>query len=407
MLDVNAIRKEFPILERQVYGKPLIYLDSAATAQKPQCVIDCINRLHTTRNANIHRGIHLLAEETTSDYENARAIVAKFINAHSTNEIVFTSGATASINLVAYSFARRYFQSGDNMIITEMEHHSNIVPWQLVCADKGVEIRVLPFDHSGRLQIEKLTELIDGRTKIIALTQTSNVLGSNNPLEQLIATAHTQSVPVLVDGCQGIVHQPIDVQALGADFYAFSGHKIYGPTGIGVLYGKEHYLNELPPFMGGGDMIATVSLTRGTTWAELPLKFEAGTSNFVGAIALATALDYVSAFDNAELEAHQQSLLHHFTNAITKKIDGLKIYGTTADKAPIISFNIEGAHSMDVAQIVDKLGVAIRSGTHCAEPVMHHYGVGAMCRASMAIYNTIYEVDAAIEALSRATNMLR
>lgn len=406
MFNVNDIRKDFPILNREIYGKPLVYLDNAATSQKPQSVIDCVNNLHSNLNANIHRGIHFLAEQTTEKYENAREIVRDFINADSTREIIFTSGATASINLVAHSFAKKYFTTGDNLVISVMEHHSNIVPWQLVAQQYGVEIRILPIDDDGRLCVEKLPELLDNHTKIVAITQTSNVTGTNTPLKEIIEMAHSLSIPVMVDGCQGIVHNGVDVKELDADFYAFSGHKIFAPTGIGILYGKEKFLDALPPFLGGGDMIATVSLTKGTTWADLPLKFEAGTSNYIGAIALGEALNYVSGLDTIAAEKHQQALLSRFEAGIAT-ISGLKIYGRTIGKTSICSFTFDGIHPMDMAQIIDKLGVAIRSGTHCAEPLMERFGVTSMCRASFSIYNTLSEVDIALAAVERAVSMLR
>ncbi|MEG2756225.1 MAG: cysteine desulfurase, partial [Mucinivorans sp.] len=383
-----------------------VYLDSAATAQKPQVVIDSVNELHTTMNANIHRGIHYLAEQTTSRYEASRELIRQFIGARSTAEIIFTSGATASINLVAYSFGERFFQSGDNIVLTQMEHHSNIVPWQLIAERKGVQIRVLPINEDGSLQVEKLQTLIDERTKIVSLTQTSNVLGTNNDLQYIISVAHAASVPVMVDGCQGMVHSSINVTDLDIDFYAFSGHKLYGPTGIGVLYGKECFLEQMPPYMGGGDMIRTVSF-KGTTYADLPLKFEAGTSNFIGAIALGVAVNYVQLFEPKLIHDYEDSLARYFTSALLSAIDGVKIYGTTATKAPIVSFCVDGTFPMDVAMIIDKLGVAIRSGTHCAEPLMQFYGVESMCRASFAMYNTIKECDQAVEAIVRATKMLR
>lgn len=407
MVDFDKIRSDFPILQRSVYGKPLIYLDNAATSQKPEVVIEKINQLHRQDNANIHRGIHFLAESATEQYEGAREKVRRFIGAGSRNEIIFTSGATAAINLVAYSFGEQFFERGDNVVISRMEHHSNIVPWQLICDRKGVEVRVLDFDDDGRLQVEKLDDLIDQKTKIVSLTQTSNVLGTNNDIKAIAKIAHAKNVPVLVDGCQGVVHNKIDVIDCDVDFYAFSGHKIYAPTGIGVLYGKERWLDLMPPFLGGGDMIATVSFEKGTTWAELPLKFEAGTSNFIGAIALGEALDYVEQFDKGQLESYLDELRCSFTDRLLERIEGVNIYGTTIDKAPIVSFTIDGTHPMDVAQIADKQGVALRSGTHCAEPIMTFYGVESMCRASFAIYNNLQEVESAVSAIEKAAKMLR
>lgn len=401
---MKNIAQDFPILATKVHGKPLIYLDSAATAQKPLIVIDTVNELHATCNANIHRGIHHLAERTTERYEKARETVRQFINADSTREIIFTSGATASINLVAYSFGERFVSQGDNIIVSEMEHHSNIVPWQMMAQRRGAQIRILPFADDGTLLIERLPDLIDERTRIIAVTQASNVLGTMPQIKQVVDVAHARNVPVLIDGCQGIVHTETDIKELDIDFYCFSGHKLYGPTGIGVLYGKEKWLEAMPPFMGGGDMIATVTFDK-TTYAELPLKFEAGTSNYIGAIGLGAAIGYITALP--DLHKIEQELNLHFESRLTNEIDGVMIYGTTDNKTPLTSFTISGTHPMDIAMIIDKLGIAIRSGTHCAEPVMQHYGVGSMCRASFGIYNTTDDVEQAVEAIKRAVQMLR
>lgn len=406
MKSLTDIRTDFPILSARVNGRPLIYLDTAATAQKPEVVIRTVDELHRTLNANIHRGIHYMAEETTLRYEQARERVRQLLNARSTREIVFTSGATQSINLVASTFGEKYIHAGDNIVVTEMEHHSNLVPWQLAAMRKGAELRVLPFDDAGALRQDLLPGLLDERTRIVAVTQSSNVLGTAPDLPHIIATAHERGIPVLVDGCQGIVHQMTDVQALDCDFYAFSGHKLYGPTGIGVLYGKERWLEELPPYMGGGDMVGTVTLPAGTTFAELPLKFEAGTMNYIGAIGLGTAIDYLAGLDPERIHAHETDLLARATERL-QAIDGLRIYGTTAGKGPLVSFTVEGTHPADIAMIIDKLGVAMRSGTHCAEPVMTHYGITAMCRLSIGLYNTAEEIDAAAAAVERAVAMLR
>lgn len=404
---MRRISDDFPILATKVNGKPLVYLDSAATAQKPQIVIDAVNELHTTCNANIHRGIHHLAERTTEHYEAAREKVRKFINAQSTREIVFTSGATASINLVAYSFGEKFISCGDNIVVSEMEHHSNIVPWQIIAQRKGAQIRVLPFADDGKLLIDQLPELIDEHTKMVAVTQASNVLGTMPDIKRIINIAHAAGVPVLVDGCQGVVHTPTDVHDLDVDFYCFSGHKLYAPTGVGVLYGKEKWLETMPPFLGGGDMIATVSFKE-TTYAELPLKFEAGTSNYIGAIGMGVAIGYLENLTQT-INTHKLTteLNEIFVHNLTSEIDGVTIYGTTAEKTPLTSFTIEGTHPMDIAMIIDKLGVAIRSGTHCAEPVMQHYGISSMCRASFGIYNTMNDVDVAVAAIKRASSMLR
>ena len=403
--DVEKIRADFPVLSCEVYGRPLAYLDSGATAQKPRAVIDKVDWLHRRMNANVHRGLHYMSETCTDEYEAAREAVRRFIGAGSTREIVFTSGATGSINLVAYSFGGRFVREGDNVITTEMEHHSNIVPWQMLCERKRAELRVLPFDDAGALETGRLDELIDSRTRIVCVTQASNVLGTRPDLRAVVDAAHRKGVPVLVDGCQGIVHGGVDVTALDCDFYAFSGHKLYGPTGIGVLYGKERWLERMPPFMGGGDMVATVSFA-GTTYAELPLKFEAGTANFVGAIALGRAVEFLQEFDPAEIEAHETALLRRATERLSA-IDGLRIYGTTEDKCAIVSFNVEGVHPYDMGMILDKLGIAVRTGQHCAEPVMDHYATTGMCRASFALYNTLGEADALADGVARAVRMLR
>ncbi|WP_294593206.1 SufS family cysteine desulfurase [uncultured Rikenella sp.] len=406
MKSLTEIRSDFPILSARVNGRPLVYLDTAATAQKPEIVIRTVDELHRTLNANIHRGIHYMAEETTLRYEQSRDRVRQLLNARSPREIVFTSGATQSINLVASTFGEKYIHAGDNIVVTEMEHHSNLVPWQLAAMRKGAEVRVLPFDDAGALRTDLLPALLDERTRIVAVTQASNVLGTVPDLPHIIATAHAERIPVLVDGCQGIVHQMTDVQALNCDFYAFSGHKLYGPTGIGVLYGKERWLEELPPYMGGGDMVGTVTLPTGTTFAELPLKFEAGTMNYIGAIGLGTAIDYLADLGFERIHAHEIDLLTRATERLNA-IDGLRIYGTTPGKSPIVSFTVEGTHPADIAMIIDKLGVAMRSGTHCAEPVMAHYGITAMCRLSVGLYNTADEIDSAAAAVERAVAMLR
>lgn len=404
-MNINDIREQFPILGEHVHGRTLVYLDSAATAQKPLCVLDRMDYIYRHLNANVHRGVHHLSEQMTEVYEAARETVRAFLNASGTDEIVFTSGATAAINTVAYSFGERFFDAGDNIIVSEMEHHSNLVPWQIVCERRGASIRMLPFDYEGRLMVEKLEDLIDERTRLVAVTQASNVLGTRPDLNAMIATAHSRGVPVLVDGCQGAVHGGVDVQALDCDFYAFSAHKLYGPTGIGVLYGKRKLLAEMPPFMGGGDMVERVSFA-GTTYAALPLKFEAGTANFVGAAGLAAAIEWLSAPPSKELESHEQALLRHVSERL-QRLDGVRIFGTQEDKCAIVSFAVEGVHPYDIGMILDKMGIAIRTGTHCAEPVMAHFGVTAMCRASFAIYNTIEEVDVLVSGVERALKMLR
>ncbi|MBQ5653341.1 MAG: cysteine desulfurase [Alistipes sp.] len=405
MFDVEQIRKEFPILDREVYGRKLVYLDSGATAQKPETVLRVVDQLHRELNANIHRGVHYLSEQATELYEEARAEVARFVGAAEKEEIVFTAGATASINLVAYAWSEKFLQAGDNILVSELEHHSNIVPWQLAAERKGAEIRVLPFDDEGRLEIEQLPELLDARTKLVAVTQASNTLGTRPDLKPIIEAAHAVGAVVLVDGCQGVVHGGVDVQALDCDFYAFSGHKLYGPTGIGVLYGKRELLEAMPPFMGGGDMVDRVSFEK-TTYAPVPLKFEAGTANYIGAIGLAEAMRFLRTLDMEAVEAHEQELLRYATEQL-QRIEGLRIYGTTPNKCAILSFNVEGVHGYDMGMILDKLGIAIRTGQHCAEPVMHHFGVQGMCRASLALYNTREEIDALVRGVERAVRMLR
>ncbi len=405
MFDVEKIRKEFPILSRTVHGKPLVYLDSGATAQKPECVINMVDYLHREMNANIHRGVHYISEEATSMYEAARERVREFIGAESREEVIFTAGATASINTVAYTWGEMFLRDGDNIIVSEMEHHSNIVPWQIIAERKGAEIRVLPFDEEGRLMIEELKLLLDDRTRMVAVTQASNTLGTRPDLEYIIKESHAAGALVMVDGCQGVVHGGVDVKELDCDFYAFSGHKLYAPTGIGVLYGKRAILEVMPPFLGGGDMVDRVSFER-TTYAPLPLKYEAGTANFIGAIGLGEAIKFLNDIDLQAVEEHETNLLNYATSKLTQ-VDGLRIYGTQPTKCAIASFNIEGVHPYDLGMILDKLGVAIRTGQHCAEPTMSHFGVTGMCRASFGMYNTMAEVDVLVAGVERATKMLR
>ena len=404
-MDINSIRNDFPILGRKVNGKPLIYLDSGATAQKPERVIEAVNRLHREQNANIHRGVHRLSEEATELYEQARERVRTFIGAEQREEVIFTAGATASINTVAYAWGERFLHAGDNIIISEMEHHSNIVPWQLMAERKGAEIRVLPFEDSGRLMVERLDDLLDEHTRMVAVTQASNTLATRPELRPIIEKAHAAGAHVMVDGCQGVVHGGVDVTSLDCDFYAFSGHKLYGPTGIGVLYGKRELLEQMPPFLCGGDMVDRVSFAK-TTYAPLPLKYEAGTANFIGAIGLGEAIEYLRGLDLASIEAYERELTHYAEQQL-QQIEGLRIYGTTEDKCSIISFNVEGVHHYDLGMILDKLGIAIRTGQHCAEPVMAHYGITGMCRASIAMYNTREEMDALFKGVERAVRMLR
>ena len=405
MFEIEKIRAQFPILEREVYGKKLIYLDSAATAQKPLCVVEKMSELLLNDNANIHRGVYLLSEEMTAKYEAAREVVRQFIGAESREEVVFTSGATMSLNLVASSWCEKFLHEGDNVVVSHIEHHSNIVPWQLATERKGAELRVIPVDDNGALELGTLDTLIDERTKVVAVTQASNTLGTRPNLPKIIAKAHSVGAIVVVDGCQGVVHGGVDVKALDCDFYAFSGHKLYGPMGIGVLYGKRELLDAMPPYMGGGDMVDKVSFAK-TTYAPLPLKFEAGTSNYIGAVGLAEAIKFLQSLNAKEVEQHEKELLDYAT-AELQKIDGLKIYGTTEDKSPIISFNVEGCDHYDIGMILDKQGVAVRTGHHCAEPVMARYGTNGVVRASIALYTNKEDIDTFIIALKRAVRMLR
>ena len=403
--DINKIRADFPILSRTVNNRPLVYFDSGATAQKPTVVIEKVDELMRHYNANIHRGVHHLSGRMTDMYEEARERVRQFIGAEHREEVVFTSGATASINLVAYAWSERYLKAGDNIVVSKMEHHSNIVPWQLAAMRHGAELRMLPFNESGELCMEQLDSLIDERTRLVAVTEASNTLGTCPDLDPIIAKAHAMGAVVMVDGCQGIVHGGGRVAERGYDFYAFSGHKLYGPTGIGVLYGRRELLEAMPPFMGGGDMVDKVTFAK-TTYAPLPLKFEAGTSNFIGAVGLAEAISYVESIGVENIEKHERELLEAMTERLSR-IEGLRIYGTTENKCPIVSFSIEGTHPYDVGMILDKLGVAIRTGHHCAEPVMTHYGVTGMCRASIGMYNTLEEVEVLAKGIERAVMMLK
>ncbi|MBO5895453.1 MAG: SufS family cysteine desulfurase [Alistipes sp.] len=403
--DVESIRGDFPILERKVNNRPLVYFDSGATAQKPEVVINTTARLMRECNANIHRGVHHLSGAMTAMYEEARETVRRFIGAEHKEEVVFTAGATASINLVAYAWSARNLREGDNIVVSEMEHHSNIVPWQLAAERYGAELRVLPFDDRGELRVDMLGSLIDNRTRLVAVTEASNTLGTVPNLEPIIAASHAVGAKVMVDGCQGIVHGGGKVKERDYDFYAFSGHKLYAPTGIGVLYGKRELLEAMPPFMGGGDMVDKVTFAK-TTYAPLPLKFEAGTSNFIGAVGLAEAIKYVEGIGMESIEQHEMILLDAMTERLSR-IEGLRIYGTAKRKCPIVSFTIDGTHPYDVGMILDKLGIAIRTGHHCAEPVMTHFGVTGMCRASIGMYNTLAEVEALAAGVERAVMMLK
>lgn len=405
MFEVEKIRAEFPILEQRVYGKPLVYLDNGATAQKPRRVIERVAELYRTENANIHRGVHYLSERCTALYEEARGVVAEALGTTDSGEVIFTAGATAALNTVAYSFSERFLSEGDNVVVTEMEHHSNIVPWQMMCERKGASLRVIPFDDEGNLVLEDLERLVDGNTKVVAVTQASNTLGTRPNLRPIIDRAHAVGAVVVVDGCQGFVHGGVDVKELDCDFYAFSSHKLYGPNGVGVLYGKREWLEQMPPFLGGGDMVRKVTFEK-TTYADVPLKFEAGTANYIDAIGLAEAIRFLRTLDREAVLAHEKALLDYATDELSK-IEGLRIYGSAEDKCSIVSFNVEGVHNFDLGSVLDRSGVAIRTGAHCADPVMAHYGVQGMARASFALYNTMAEVDALVAAVRKAIRMLR
>ena len=405
MFDIEALRGDFPILGRKVNNRELVYFDSGATAQKPLAVIEATDRLMRQYNANIHRGVHHLSGQMTQMYEDAREVVRKFIGAEHSQEIIFTAGATSAINLVAYAWSERFLHEGDNIVVSEMEHHSNIVPWQLAAQRCGAELRVLPFDERGDLMLDMLDSLIDERTRLVAVTEASNTLGTCPDLAPIVAKAHAVGAVVMVDGCQGVVHGGGRVAERGYDFYAFSGHKLYGPTGIGVLYGRKELLEAMPPFMGGGDMVDKVTFAK-TTYAPLPLKFEAGTSNFIGAVGLAEAMQYVERIGMDAIEAHEQMVLKTMTERLSA-IEGLRIYGQSEHKCPIVSFTIDGTHPYDVGMILDKLGIAIRTGHHCAEPVMTHFGIVGMCRASIGMYNTLGEVEQLALGIERAVRMLK
>ena len=397
LYDVKKIREDFPILKKLIHGKPLCYLDNAATSQKPQVVIDAINNFYLSQNANVHRGVHHLSEVSTKAFEDARIKIKEFINAASDKEIIFTRGTTEAINLVAYSYGRKNIREDDEIIISHMEHHSNIVPWQILCEEKKAKLKVIPVNDDGELILEEFEKLITDKTKLVAVVYISNSLGTINAVDRIIAKAHQLNIPVLLDSAQAISHIKIDVQKLDCDFLAFSGHKLYGPTGIGVLYGKEKLLDDMPPFLGGGDMIAKVTFEQ-TTYNELPYKFEAGTSNIAGAIGLGAAVDYVQKIGQNSISYHEQSLLHYATDLI-KEIKGLKIIGTAKEKCSIISFVVDNIHPHDLGTFLDYEGIAIRTGHHCTQPLMHRFNIPATSRASFAMYNTKAEIDKFISAL--------
>ena len=400
--DINKIREDFPILHRTVEGAPLVYLDNAATSQTPRCVVDSISRMYYEHKANVHRGVHTLSQEATDLMEEARRKVKCFINATSTEEIIFTRGTTESINLVASSFGDSLC-NGDEIIVTVMEHHSNIVPWQLLQRNRRIVLRVIPIDANGDLMLDAYEDLFTDNTRFVALTHVSNVLGTVNPVKEMIAIAHRHGVPVLIDGAQAVAHRPVDVTDLDADFYAFSAHKMYGPVGVGILYGKRRFLENLPPYQGGGEMIGHVSFEK-TTFADLPYKFEAGTPDYVGIAAMTAAIDYINGIGLDNIAAHEQELLKAATSRLME-IPGMKIFGTSAGKEGVISFLVDGIHHYDMGMLLDKMGVAVRTGHHCAQPLMHALGIEGTVRASFAAYNTMEEVERFTAAVARAAAM--
>ena len=403
MYDITKIREDFPILSRTVYGKPLVYLDNGATTQKPRCVVESITDEYYSVNANVHRGVHFLSQQATNLHEASRETVRKFINARSISEIVFTRGTTESINLVASTFADSQMKEGDEVIVSVMEHHSNIVSWQLQAARKGIVLKVIPMNERGELSLAEYEKLFTPRARIVSVAHVSNVLGTINPVSELVRIAHAHNVPVLIDGAQSIPHIPVDVQALDADFYVFSGHKVYGPTGIGVLYGKEAWLDKLPPYQGGGEMIKNVSFEK-TTFNELPFKFEAGTPDYIGSTALAKALDYVSAIGMEQIEAYEHGLTQYAMQRL-KEVRGMRIFGEAAQKSSVISFLVGNIHHFDMGTLLDRLGIAVRTGHHCAEPLMHRLGIEGTVRASFALYNTKEEIDVLVAGIERVAKM--
>ena len=403
-MDIDSIRSQFPILSQNVYGKPLVYFDNAATTQKPQCVIDSLCRYYTTLNSNIHRGAHYLAAQATDEYEQTRQLVQKFINARHSHEIVFTRGTTESINLVASSFGERFVGKGDEIIVSAMEHHSNIVPWQLVCERKGARLRVIPFSDEGVLDLEALETLFNERTRIVAVNHVSNTLGTVNPIGEIIQMSHKHNVPVLIDGAQAISHRQVDVQALGCDFYCFSGHKMYGPMGVGIMYGREELLEQLPPYQGGGEMIKDVTFER-TTYNELPFKFEAGTPSVGDVIGLHSAIDFMQQIGIDRIATYEKELTDYATEQM-HTIDSLRIFGTAPEKTSVISFLIGNAHPYDTGTLLDKLGIAVRTGHHCTQPIMDRFGIPGTVRASFAIYNTPAEIDILIAAIKKIAPIL-
>jgi cysteine desulfurase/selenocysteine lyase len=403
MLDINTIRNDFPILSRTVYDRPLVYLDNAATTQKPRQVVEAITEEYYNANANVHRGVHYLSQQATELHENARETVRRFINARSANEVVFTRGTTESLNLVVSSFCDAFMQEGDEVIVSVMEHHSNIVPWQLQAAKKGIAIRVIPMTDGGELMLDEYGKLFTERTKIVSVTHVSNVLGTVNPVDEIIRIAHEHGVPVMVDGAQSAPHFAVDVQAMDCDFFAFSGHKMYGPTGVGVLYGKEDWLDRLPPYQGGGEMIESVSFER-TVFEHLPFKFEAGTPDYVATHGLAKAIDYMLSVGMDNIQRHEHELTEYAMRRLAE-VEGIRIFGTAERKDAVVSFLVGDIHHLDMGTLLDRLGIAVRTGHHCAQPLMERLGIQGTVRASFALYNTKDEIDALVEGVKRVSRM--
>ncbi len=401
--DIERIRKDFPVLAQQVHGKPLVYLDNAATSQKPKVVIDTVTQYYMAQNANVHRGIHFLSEQATQAFEGARANVARFLNASDAREIIFVRGATEGINLVAQSYGRMSIKTGDEIIISAMEHHSNIVPWQILCQETGAVLRVIPMNDDGEVLIDEYGKLLNAKTRFVSVAHVSNALGTINPVKQIVEMAHSHGVPVLLDGAQAAPHLPLDVRGLDCDFYVFSSHKLFGPTGVGVVYGKAHLLEAMPPYQGGGDMILSVTFEK-TLYNVVPFKFEAGTPHIEGVIGLGAAIDYVGGIGLEAIGAYERGLLTYVTDALSS-IKGLRIIGTAKEKASILSFVLDGVHAHDIGTILDQEGIAIRTGHHCAQPVLQRFGVPATARASLAFYNTKGEIDALVEATHKVTEL--